>query len=90
MILKERRGMWPLLCLFMAPVAVHVREPPPRVAPQSVGLPAPPLAQVTDLLEEFVAAQRIAGAVVAVARRCRLAYVESIGVRDVDTRAPDD
>ena len=88
MILKESRGVWPLLCLLMATVAVDAQEPLPRVAPEAVGLAAPRLDQVTDLLEEFVAAQRIAGAVVAVARRGRLAYLESVGVQDLETGAP--
>jgi len=72
----------------MATVAVDAQEPLPRVAPEAVGLAAPRLDQVTDLLEEFVAAQRIAGAVVAVARRGRLAYLESVGVQDLETGAP--
>ena len=63
---------------------------PPRVAPQSVGLAAPSPAQVTDPLKDFVAAQPIAGAIVAVPWRRCLAYVESVGVQDVDTGAPDD
>ena len=88
MILKESRGMWALLCLLMATAAVDAQEPLPRVAPEAVGLAAQPLDRVTDLLEEFVAAQRMAGAVVAVARRGRLAYLESVGVQDLETGAP--
>lgn len=80
--------MWPLLSILMATAALDAQEPLPRVAPAAVGLATPPLDQVTDLLEEFVAAQRIAGAVVAVARRGQLAYLESVGVQDLETGAP--
>ena len=80
--------MWPLLSILMATAALDAQEPLPQVAPAAVGLATPPLDQVTDLLEEFVAAQRIAGAVVAVARRGQLAYLESVGVQDLETGAP--
>ena len=80
--------MWPLLCLLMATAPVGAQEPPlPRVAPEAVGLATAPLDQVTGLLEQFVTSQRIAGAVVAVARRGRLAYLESVGVQDLETGA---
>ncbi len=88
MILKGSRCIWLLLSLLMATAAVDAQDPLPRVAPAAAGLAMPPLDQVTDLLEEFVAAQRIAGAVVAVARRGRLAYLESVGVQDLETGAP--
>ncbi len=80
--------MWPLLCLLMATAPVGAQEPPlPRVAPEAVGLATAPLNQVTGLLEQFVTSQRIAGAVVAVARRGRLAYLESVGVQNLETGA---
>ena len=59
-----------------------------RADPQSVGLNATKLAEATGLLEQFVADQKIAGAVAAVARKGKLAYIESAGVQDLATRAP--
>src|SRR4051812_10021315 len=61
-----------------APVA-SVTPPPalPRVAPESVGLSAAPLAQASDLLRQFVAERKIAGAVAAVARDGKLAYLHA-------------
>jgi len=65
-------------------------EPPPlpRATPASVGLAPAPLADATELLRRFVAEQKIAGAVAAVARKGKLAYLESVGVQDLETRAP--
>src|SRR3954463_6725694 len=60
----------------------------PRATPESVGLAAAPLEEATALLKRFVAERKIAGAVAAVARRGKLAYVESAGVQDLATRAP--
>jgi CubicO group peptidase (beta-lactamase class C family) len=60
----------------------------PRVAPESVGLHASKLAEATSLLKQFVAEKKIAGAVAAVSRQGKVAYFESVGVQDFDTRAP--
>ena len=43
---------------------------------------------MTDLLNRFVEEGRIAGAVAGVARRGQLAYLESVGFQNLDTRAP--
>lgn len=59
-----------------------------RVDPQAVGLNATKLGEATGLLKQFVAEQKIAGAVAAVARKGKLAYIESVGVQDLATRAP--
>ena len=40
------------------------------------------------MLNRYVAEQRIAGAVAAVARRGRIGYLEAVGVQDLQTRAP--
>ena len=40
------------------------------------------------MLNRFVAEKKIAGAVAAVARRGKLAYLEAVGVQDLETRAP--
>ena len=59
-----------------------------RVAPEAVRLDAAALAQATTLLKQLVADQTIAGAVAAVARHGKLAYLEAVGVQDLGTRAP--
>jgi CubicO group peptidase (beta-lactamase class C family) len=60
----------------------------PRVAPASVGLDEAKLREATQLITQFVTDQKIAGAVAAVARRGRLAYFETVGVQDLDAKAP--
>ena len=63
-------------------------QPIPRATPASVGLSPAPLAEATDLLNHFVAEKKIAGAVAAVARKGKLAYLEPAGVQDLETHAP--
>ena len=60
----------------------------PRAAPEAVGLTFAPLGEATALLKRFVADRKIAGAVAAVARRGKLAYIEPVGVQDLESRAP--
>lgn len=62
--------------------------PLPRATPPSVGLAAEPLSRATELLNRFVAERKIAGAVAAVARRGKLAYVEAVGLQDLESRRP--
>lgn len=63
-------------------------DPLPRVTPEAAGLAPAPLRQATDLLRQFVADGKIAGAVAAVARHGQLAYLEAAGFQDLETRAP--
>jgi CubicO group peptidase (beta-lactamase class C family) len=60
----------------------------PRATPESVGLATPQLRQATALLNQFVAEQKIAGAVAAVARKGKLVYLEPVGVQALDARTP--
>ena len=60
----------------------------PRVRPETIGLSSDRLREATDLLNRYVAEQRIAGAVAAVARRGRVGYLEAVGVQDLQTRSP--
>jgi len=56
--------------------------------PASVGLASAPIEEATALLRRSVAERKIAGAVAAIARRGKVAYLESVGVQDLETRAP--
>lgn len=55
-------------------------------APEAAGFSAERLREATRLLERFVAEQKIAGAVAGVSRNGRLAYLEAVGVQDVESR----
>jgi len=59
-----------------------------RVTPEAAGLSPAGLREATALLNRYVADQRIAGAVAAVARRGKIGYLEAVGVQDLQTRAP--
>lgn len=60
----------------------------PRSDPGSVGLSVARLGEATDLMRRHVTEKKIAGAVAAVARRGRLAYLESVGVQDLESGTP--
>jgi CubicO group peptidase (beta-lactamase class C family) len=62
--------------------------PLPRSAPEAVGLSPGRLAEATELLNHFVAERKIAGAVGAVARKGKLAYLEAVGLQDLEARTP--
>jgi len=72
---------------FLA-MTVAAWQQTPGVNPEAAGLSTVRLRQATDLLNRYVAKQRIAGAVAAVARRGHVGYFEAVGVQDVQTRAP--
>lgn len=59
-----------------------------RVEPASVGFDAVRLGRIREALEREVAEARIPGAVVGIARRGKLAYLEAIGYRDREAGAP--
>ncbi|AWN46803.1 serine hydrolase [Methylobacterium terrae] len=56
--------------------------------PEEVGLSTERLGRIKRVMEEEVAAGRLPGAVVMIARRGRLAYAESVGFRDKAAGAP--
>jgi CubicO group peptidase (beta-lactamase class C family) len=86
--MKPARSFAALALLLLPPLASAQQPALPRVAPETVGLSSAGLARVGALLEQVVQEQRIAGAVVGVARRGQLAYLASAGVQDLATRAP--
>ncbi len=69
--------------------AVSVAAQPfalPRAVPESVGLDPRQLNEASALLNRFVAEQKIAGAVAAVARDGKVAYLEAIGFQSLESR----
>ena len=56
--------------------------PLPLAVPESIGLSAPRLVQVTEVLEAAVAAGRINGAVLGLARQGKLGWLRAVGFRD--------
>ena len=76
-----------LVALMLNAIAAAGPDPLPRATPESVGLAPTRLAEATALLNRYVAERKIAGAVGAVARNGKLAYLEAVGVQDLETRA---
>lgn len=60
----------------------------PRVQPKEVGLSEKVLDEVRPGLEKLMANNKIAGAVVVVARHGKLAHVEAVGYRDLASKTP--
>jgi len=75
--------------LVFAPVTLMSAEQAlPRGEAGAEGLDPARLREATALLEQFVADRKIAGAVAAVTRNGRVVYLESVGVQDLESRAP--
>src|SRR5262245_2200394 len=88
--MKSRFGVFAsalLVSVMFAPAKAAV-DPLPRSTPESVGLNSAKLAEATALLKQYVADRKIAGAVAGVARKGKLVYLESVGVQDLESRAP--
>ncbi len=62
--------------------------PLPRATPDAVGLSQDGLQQATAAIRQLVADHQIAGAVAAVARHGKIAYLEPVGLQDLQTRTP--
>jgi CubicO group peptidase (beta-lactamase class C family) len=60
----------------------------PRATPDAVGLSEDGLQQATAAIRQLVADHQIAGAVAAVARHGKIAYLEPVGLQDLQTRTP--
>lgn len=58
------------------------------VQPSDIGFSPERLDEVTRLMAEFVEEGKISGAVGGIARRGRLAYLEAVGYRELETRSP--
>jgi CubicO group peptidase (beta-lactamase class C family) len=69
-------------------VSLAAQDPLPRATPESVGLAAAPLREATGLLRRYVDEHKVAGAVAAVARRGKVAYLEALGAQNLESRAP--
>ncbi len=77
---------------LMMPLATGVlangKDPLPRADAQSVGLSPERLARIGTALKSEIEKGRLPGAVVAIARRGKLAYYESFGALDPATKTP--
>jgi CubicO group peptidase (beta-lactamase class C family) len=78
-----------LICLVLALIAPIAGESLPRAArPEDVGLSPERLQRVTAAFEAYVKEDKLAGAVVLVARRGKVAYLHAFGSRDKESASP--
>jgi CubicO group peptidase (beta-lactamase class C family) len=61
--------------------------PLPRVAPEAVGLRVEKLREADALLAQYARDHKIAGAVAAVARHGKLAWIDAVGMQDLATQS---
>ena len=59
-----------------------------RATPEDVGLSSERLERLTAALQGYVDEGRLPGAVALVARRGKIAYLEAVGYRDIESEAP--
>jgi CubicO group peptidase (beta-lactamase class C family) len=75
-----------LLC-FMTAITVEAQSLP-SVRPEQVGLSSERLQRIMDMLKADVDKRVIPGAIVLIARHGKIAYFETVGVRDPATKVP--
>jgi CubicO group peptidase (beta-lactamase class C family) len=77
--------VWLVLALVSTPVWAQTL---PTAEPEAVGISSERLERLTTSLQEYVNDDRLAGGVAIIARRGKVAYLESFGMRDRATRSP--
>jgi len=80
-----------LTCWFMLAVvtcAPAFTQGLPNTQPEDVGLSSARLQRLSDALQGYVDDGKLAGAVALVARHGRVAYLESVGFRDMESGSP--
>lgn len=75
---------WLFLMLFLAQNLALGKEPSTTVKPESVGLSSQRLQNIDRLIDQHVQEKKIAGAVVLVARKGKIAYLRETGLADTD------
>lgn len=87
--MRKTPGIVPALAAnLLCATLVSAQEVLPRTSPRQAGLAPEPLTQVTALLERAVVDGHVAGAVVGVAHRGTVPYLEAVGLRDVANGTP--
>ena len=78
----------PTLLLALVAPALFAQALPRAAKPEEVGLSSERLQRLTDAFQGYVKDGKLAGAVVLVARRGKVAYSGAFGQRDIETHAP--
>lgn len=75
---------WLFLMLLLAQNLALGKEPTSTVKPESVGLSSQRLQNIDRLIDQHIQERKIAGAVVLVARKGKIAYLREAGLADAD------
>jgi CubicO group peptidase (beta-lactamase class C family) len=74
--------------LLLCVVALSVVTAAPTGKPEDVGLSAPRLQRITEMIQRRIAAGDLAGAITVVARRGKIAHLSAQGVMDLESKQP--
>jgi CubicO group peptidase (beta-lactamase class C family) len=85
---KSSRWFLPPFLLVFVFVPVLLAQELPTVKPQEVGLAPERLARVHQALQEHVEKNHIAGAVALIARHGKVAYLDTVGLMDIEAKKP--
>lgn len=80
--MNKRCGLMMLLVLAQAPLLAA--EAPKTVKPEAVGLSTERLERIDRLIDQHIQQNKIAGSVVLVARKGKIAYFRAAGLADID------
>jgi CubicO group peptidase (beta-lactamase class C family) len=87
--LARARNLFVLFVIFgIAAAQAATPDPLPRAQPEEVGLSSERLQTLGKVLKGYTDDGKLAGSVVLVARRGKLAYYEAFGQRDREAKAP--
>lgn len=77
-----------LLVSFAVMSVAAVAQPLPKAAPEAVGFSSAGLARIDDFFARELAAKRLPGAVVAIAREGKLVHYKAYGMLNTETKEP--
>lgn len=82
-----RRMVCALVCVIVIPTLVR-GEPLPSVTPESVGLSSERLERIGPVMQAYVDSGWVSGITTAIVRKGKVAYFESVGLRDIEGKRP--
>ena len=82
-----RRTLAAVLIAFVA-ITLTLTAAVPSGRPEEVGLSTERLQRVNEVVQRYIAAKEISGAVTVVTRRGRVAHFETHGLMDVESKTP--
>ena len=84
---KLRRTLAAVLVVFAA-ITLTLTAAVPSGRPEDVGLSSERLQRVNEVIQRYIGAKEIAGAVTVVTRRGRMAHFEAHGLMDLESKTP--